>query len=151
LKVKGFRRWLARLFYEAHDKAPGAQAVQDALGVLEGRALHDGPELPVYVRLAEHQCAIYLDLANDQWQAVQITSAGWQVMAEPPVKFRRPRGMLPLPVPEAGGALTTLRSLVNLAGDADWCLLGSWLLAALHPSGPYPVLVVYGEQGSAKS
>jgi hypothetical protein len=27
----------------------------------------------------------------------------------------------------------------------------SWLLAALRPVGPYPVLVIYGEQGSAKS
>ena len=34
LKVRGFRRWLARRFYDEEDKAPGAQAVQDALGVL---------------------------------------------------------------------------------------------------------------------
>lgn len=39
LKVKGFRHWLARQFYEAEGKAPGSQAVQDALGVLEGKAL----------------------------------------------------------------------------------------------------------------
>src|SRR5262245_37615514 len=34
LKVKGFRRWLARLYYNECDKAPGSQAIQDALGVL---------------------------------------------------------------------------------------------------------------------
>jgi hypothetical protein len=151
LKVRGFRRWLARRFYEEEDKAPGAQAVQDALGVLEGQALYDGTELPVYTRLAEHQGAIYLDLANDCWQAVEVTASGWQVVDTPPVKFRRAKGMLPLSVPVAGGSLATLRPFVNLASDEDWRLLVSWLIAALRPVGPYPVLVIYGEQGSAKS
>jgi hypothetical protein len=40
---------------------------------------------------------------------------------------------------------------VNVASDEDWRLLVSWLLAAFRPTGPYPVLVIYGEQGSAKS
>jgi len=151
LKVKGFRRWLARLFYEEQHKAPGSQAVQDALAVLEGKAVHDGPECPVYTRLAEHQGAIYLDIGNAAWQAVEITPRGWQLIDTPPVKFRRAKGMLPLPRPVAGGSLVALRRFVNVGSDADWRLLVSWLLAALRPSGPYPVLVIYGEQGSAKS
>ena len=36
------------------------------LNVLEGQALFDGPELPVYVRLADHAGNIYLDLCNDR-------------------------------------------------------------------------------------
>ena len=44
-----------------------------------------------------------------------------------------------------------MRAFVNLASDADWRLVVSWLLAALRPTGPYPVLVVYSEQGSAKN
>ncbi len=71
--------------------------------------------------------------------------------AEPPVKFRRTRGMLPLPVPVSGGNLADLRPFVNIASDADWILLSAWLVATLRPTGPYPVLVLHGEQGSAKS
>ena len=151
LKTKGFRRWLARLFYEEQHKAPGSQAIQDALGVLEGKALYDGAELPVYTRLAEHNGAIYLDLGNAQWQAVEITVSGWRVIDTPPVKFRRAKGLLSLPVPVVGGSLAALRPFVNLASEDDWRLVVSWLLAALRPVGPYPVLVIYGEQGSAKS
>jgi hypothetical protein len=151
LRVRGFRRWLARLFYEAEDKSPGSQAVQDALGVLEGKALFDGPECAVYTRLAEHNGCIYLDLADEQWQAVEVTTSGWRVVADPPVKFRRARGMLPLPVPVASGDLAALRPFLNIATDADWLLWVSWVVAAFRPSGPYPVLVVHGEQGSAKS
>jgi energy-coupling factor transporter ATP-binding protein EcfA2 len=44
-----------------------------------------------------------------------------------------------------------LRGFVNLEQDRDWLLLVSWLVAALRPTGPYPVLVLQGEQGSGKS
>jgi hypothetical protein len=44
-----------------------------------------------------------------------------------------------------------LRPFVNVADPADWRLLVAWLLGALRPSGPYPVLILHGEQGSAKS
>ena len=30
-------------------------------------------------------------------------------------------------------------------------LLAAWLVAAFRPHGPYPILVLHGEQGSAKS
>ena len=36
LRSKFFRQWLARRFYESEGKAPGGQALQDALNVLEG-------------------------------------------------------------------------------------------------------------------
>jgi hypothetical protein len=153
IKAKGFRRWLARQYHQAHEKAPGSQAVQDALGVLEGKALFDGKEIAVYTRLAEHDGAIYLDLANESWEVTEISSTGWRVVSESPVKFRRARGMLPLPHPVRGGALDDLQAFVNVSTDTDidWILLVEWLIAAYRPTGPYPVLVLHGEQGAAKS
>jgi hypothetical protein len=67
------------------------------------------------------------------------------------VKFRRAKGMLPLPVPEHGGQLAELRPFVNVQTAGEWILLTAWLVAALRPTGPYATLVVHGEQGSAKS
>jgi hypothetical protein len=151
LRSRGFRRWLERRFYTEVGVPAGQQAVQDATGVLEGMAIHDGEEHAVAVRLAEHDGRVYLDLCDDAWQVVEITAEGWRLMADPPVKFRRTRGMQPLPVPVAGGSLDLLRPFVNVANDSDWRLMLSWLLAALRPRGPYPVLLLCGEQGSAKS
>jgi hypothetical protein len=69
----------------------------------------------------------------------------------PPVRFRRPAGMLPLPVPERGGSIEALESLLNLSNQSDFVLVVAWLLAALRPGGPYPLLAISGEQGSAKT
>jgi hypothetical protein len=153
LRTKAFRRWLARRFYVEHDQAPGSQALQDALNVLEGKALHEGPEYPVFTRLAEHEGTIYLDLANDRWEAIEITATGWRIVPDPPVKFRRTRGMLPLPYPLAGGILADLRPFTNVPAEseADWVLFEAWLHQALRPQGPYPALILHGEQGAAKS
>jgi hypothetical protein len=81
----------------------------------------------------------------------EIDADGWRVAADPPVRFLRPRGMLPLPAPEPGGSLAELRDYVNVGDEDGWALLLAWLLYSLRPAGPYPLLVVNGEQGSAKS
>ena len=64
------------------------------------------------------------------------------------MRFRRPAGLLPLPVPEQGGSIEALTTLLNLSDQNDFVLVVSWLLAALRPGGPYPSLAVSGVQGS---
>jgi hypothetical protein len=65
--------------------------------------------------------------------------------------------MQALPPPERGGRLEDLRRFVNLpltAGrdsERAWKLLIAWVLATFRPRGPYPILVLHGEQGSGKS
>lgn len=147
----GFKRWLTRRFFECERKPPGAQALADALGAIEARAQFDGNVRSVAVRVAEHGDAIYLDLADDGWGAVEVTAAGWRIVSDPPVRFRRPRGMLPLPRPVPGGSLLALRRFTNVESKEQWVLLVAWLIAALRPRGPYPVLALNGEHGSAKS
>jgi 5S rRNA maturation endonuclease (ribonuclease M5) len=147
---KGFRLWLRGRFYKTFkNKAPNAQALQDALGVLESRALFDGPELPVHVRVAYTLEAVFVDLGTPTWEVAEITARGWQVVADPPVKFRRPAGLAPLPAPARGGTIAALRPFFNIR-SGDWPLIASWLTACFSP-GPYPILVTQGEQGSSKS
>lgn len=150
IRSKGFRRWLQRLYYVGFGGAASAQSVQDAIGALEGKAIFDGTEHPVFVRIAELDGSIFIDLANPEWQAVEIAERGWRIVTQPPVKFRRPKAMLALPLPIKGGSVNELRKFINVA-DADWPLVLGWLIAALWPRGPYPLLVFSAEQGSGKS
>jgi len=149
VRSKGFRSWLLRRFFQATGKAPSAQAMQDALGVLEAQAHFDGPEHEVYVRVAHLDGKIYIDLANESWEAVEITPQGWRVVDTPPVKFRRPRGLAPMPTPQRGGSLTDLRRFINCRNE-DWPLVVAWICGAFS-SGPYPILILQGEQGAAKT
>ena len=89
-----FRAWLRRCHYKATGNALGAAAIRSTLELLEARALFDSPERTVHVRIAEHGGHIYLDLADDCWRAVEIGPDGWRVIGSPPVRFRRPAGML---------------------------------------------------------
>lgn len=123
----------------------------DALDVLESRARFDGPCCAVHVRLAEHGGKVYVDLGDEAWRAVEIDADGWRVVDVPPVKFWHPRGMLPLPIPERGGSLEALRPFVNAADEEAFTLIVSWLVGAMRPRGPYPILDVEGEQGAGKS
>ena len=151
VKERPFRLWLVRRFFNRTGRAPNAQALQDALGVFECRARFDGPRHQVFVRVGGLDDTIYLDLANERWEAVEIGPFGWRIISDPPVKFRRTRGMEALPCPVTGGSLAELRPFLNLVGDADWYLCIPWLLCTFRPRGPYPVLTIHGEQGSAKS
>jgi hypothetical protein len=151
IRSKGFRRWLARRFFEMTAGAPNGEALSAALNVIEARAHFDGPERSAHMRLAECGGRLYLDLADAEWRAVEIDANGWRIVADPPVRFRRAAGMKPLPAPAAGGSLAELRNFVNVRDDRDFVLMAAWLLAALRPTGPYPALVLSGEQGAGKS
>ena len=151
IRRKNFRRWLERQYYEATQGAPSSEAMQSALSVIEAKAHFDAPERTVHIRVGEHAERQYLDLADETWRAVEMDANGWRVIENPPVRFRRSPGMKPLPVPVSGGSANKLRSFLNVQSDNDFVLVVAWALAALRNRGPYPVLVLSGEQGSAKS
>ncbi len=151
VRTKGFRRWLARQFFEQTGGAPSSEALQSALNVIEAKAHFDGPERPVFIRVGGLDGRLYLDLGDEAWRAVEIDATGWRIIDEPPVRFRRAAGMQPLAVPMPGGSVETLRAFLNVQSDQDFVLVVAWALAVLRNKGPYPALVLSGEQGSAKS
>ena len=62
--------------------------------------------------------------------------------------YRRRHGRL-----AAGTALgiARLRPLVNIPDEREWILFVSWHVGCFRSKGPYPILIVNGEQGSAKT
>jgi hypothetical protein len=151
IRSKRFRAWLRRCYYQATREAASAAEIRSVLDLLEARAQFDGPERTVHIRTAEHAGHIYLDLADEHWRAVDIGPDGWRVIESPLVRFRRPPGLLPLPLPERGGSIEALNSFLNLPSRNDFVLIVAWLMAALRSRGPYPLLAISGEQGSAKT
>lgn len=152
IRSSSFRRWLTRAFFAESGGPPSADAMQSALGVLEAKAEFDGPLQRVWTRVAEGPDGLlYLDLCDDLWRAIEISIEGWRIVGAPPVRFRRAKGMAALPVPVRGRSIDELRKFVNVEAVEDWRLLVATMTAYLRPNGPYPIVAINGEQGSAKS
>lgn len=154
-----FRQWLTREYGKRNEmeidgqkcpSAPSTQALNEAINALGAKAVSGDEHRPT-VRVAGHDGNIYLDLGTPDWSVVEISAEGWHVVSSAPVRFIRPPGMRPLPVPARGGNIKELAPFLNIATASDFVLIVSWLLAALRPTGPYSVLIINGEQGSGKT
>jgi hypothetical protein len=129
-------------------QAPGSQAVRDAVGQLEGIAKFKGGERLAAIRVGGDHNAIWIDLGDASWRAVKVTAEGWGIV--PGSTFIRNGTMEPLPEPVKGGSVNGLRSVVNVQPD-EFVLAVGWLLQALNPIGPYPLIDVCGPSEAGKS
>lgn len=144
------RSELASAYFRSTGKVAPQQALADALLVIEGEAHHqEGDARALHLRVAAHESDLWLDLGDQTGRAVRITSGGWTVDV-PPILFKRTalNGVLPDPV--SGGSLDELWRRLNVT-EADRPLIAAWLVAALHPDMPHPVLHLSGEQGTGKT
>lgn len=146
-----FKRLLRAIWFDAIGEGTSSNAINDATALLDAMAIFKGKTRKVATRLLEKDGFVWLDLANERGEVVEIRHDGWYVRPCPDdIKFERPAGMLPLPNPTRNGKFSDLRSLINVT-EESWSLVAGWLLGTLHPDGPYPILFLNGPQGSAKS
>jgi len=150
-RSKDFRRWLARRFWESEQKAPNPDALNAALNVIEAKARFDGEERRLHNRVAFYENAIWYDLADRDWRAVRVTGDGWEIVAGPPILFRRYSHQRPQPEPVRGGDLHDLLRFVNLRDPLQGLLLQVYVVCCFIPDIPHPVPVLHGSQGSAKT
>jgi len=150
VRSRPFRAWLSARAYDFLGRAPGEGSFLEAVAVLEGEAMR-GPPRDVHVRVAEFNGALHLDLGDNLGRTVEIRTSGWKLRhdAEGPA-FWRPKCQRPLPVPERGGSVSELRAVLNVDDDS-FALAAAWLVAALRPGRPAPLLVLEGPQGTAKT
>ncbi len=146
-----FQHWLAHQYFKQYQQAPTAHSLQTALNTLKGQALYNSTCHTVYTRIAQDKDNIYINLADDLGQSIVVNAQGWEIVQEVPVKFYRSPMMRALPQPVNGGSLQTLWSFVNVPDEQDRKLLLVWLLECFRSNTPFPVLLLQGEQGSAKS
>lgn len=151
IQSRDFRLYLRGALHRETGKGISGRDLADAVALLEAIAVHDGPEHPISLRVGRRGDAIYLDLCDEDWAAVEITAEGWRVVERPPIKFLRTAHMRALPEPERGVSIEHLKGFLNLAGDEEFQLVVAWLLQGLSPEGDYPVLALSGPQGSAKT
>ncbi len=95
---------------------------------------------------------ITLDLADPHGNVLEITPGGHEILPGEHCHFSRTGPMqeiLPPRRPQSRhhrqALLGRLRRLFRPASNRDFHRILAWLHSALHPSGPYPVLVLHGD------
>ena len=151
VRSKGFQRWLRGRFFEETHTAPNSESLQTAINTIEAKAIFKGKKRDVFLRVGTFDGRVYYDLGGDDWQCVEADKAGWRVISKPPVRFRRVAGMKEQPIPKKGGSLDYLKEFLNFGSQDNFVLLSAWLSEGIRGHGPYPVIVLSGEQGSAKT
>ena len=152
IRSRACSTWIAGEYYGKTRGTIGSQALDVVLRTLEARAVTDGKTYETWRRVGRGPDGkIYLDLCDEARRVVEISTTGWKVVDRAPVKMLRSPAMRPLPEPEGGEVIERLRGFVHVANDNDFVLIVSWLVAALRPDLPIPILVINGEQGSGKS
>ena len=146
----GFRDWLTLAAWRDGQTTPSPRETGRVAEILTTWSRLEGSVRPVGLRVGEASGRLYLDLGNESGQAVEIDRDGWRLVDTPPMVFRRPPGMRTLPAPARGGSIKRLRR--HIRTDEDGLLIAiAWLLTALRPKGPYPMLYLLGSHGAAKS
>jgi hypothetical protein len=156
LRTIAGRLWVQGLFYRETGEALSRQDTEQVIDALEATAIHEGPRLPVHVRVADLGDRTYLDLADDAWRVVEVNpklpAPGYQVIPSEraPVRFKRPNGTEALPVPAPGGSLEELKNFIHT--DAPGLALVSvCLVSAMTDRGSAVLLSFMGGQGTSKS
>ena len=143
------RARLAASLHRQTGKVASASALADCITVLDGEASELDPR-PVWLRVGDHGGAVVVDMGTETGQCITIAPRGWTVEADSPVIFRRSELIHPLVEPQRGGTLDAVRELINLP-EEDYRLAIGWVVAAYLTGIPHPILLVQGEQGTAKS
>jgi hypothetical protein len=156
---KSFLNWLRKAYGEKYavksgdgrliKQMPGTAALKKAVEALQSLAITDGPENSAAFRVAGSRKEILIDLGQPDWRVARVTRE--EVVIVPNPGLFRPGGQyaLPMPVNGLGRGIGDLRRLVNVSGEGFVLLVG-YMLAAFG-LGPYPILIISGEEGSAKT
>ncbi|MGY9049728.1 MAG: hypothetical protein ACKVKF_22480, partial [Rhodobacterales bacterium] len=147
-----FKQLLAYKTFRATGKAPAAAKLDDLQRQMIGQARFEGAMRSVHTRIGQNGDAIVLDLGGTDGARVTVKADGWRIDHAKEPRFVRSPSAAALPAPQpATGDIALLKRFVNAGSEADFQLMVAWLLGCLRPEGPYPLLILSGEQGSAKS
>jgi len=111
------------------------------------------PTKNTFLRIAEYEGVVYYDLGTQKWETVKITKDGWEIANEAPVIFKRFPHMQPqvMPIKAPVESVKKILPFINVHIEELQILILVWLVSLFIPDISYPVLVLQGDHGSAKT
>lgn len=129
---------------------PQLSTLKQAIEILELEAF-GSPKKNLDNRRATVGDETFIDLGDEHWRMVRISRQGWEAVPQQEPRFFRPQHVQALPEPASGGNLDDLSNFVPTETKEEKLLLNAWLLGGLYAAVPNPILLLTGQQGSAKT
>jgi len=155
LKSSRFKNWLARLAYKEGSLVVDTQTIKDVTGILTAKALFEGEQKSLALRVATIKDSgnWYYDLTNSKWEFVEITNREWNIVSDGLIIFHR-YSQLPQAYPSKeypSDIFDKFMDILNISGNENRLLLKVYIISMFIPEIPKVILMLHGEQGSAKT
>jgi hypothetical protein len=150
-----FKLYLTKLYFEETNSAPSSDAMNQALKVLEMKAMFSGEQRKLHRRMTEHEGDYYYDMVDQHWQAVKISKQGCTIEQHPPILFTRNKNMKEQVLPDLDTEGKELLRLVQkhfrFKKESDLILFTVFLATCFVAEIAHVILVLFGEKGASKS
>lgn len=147
-----YQMLLRKRFYDEVGKALSKDNINQAIGVLEAKALYDGDELEVHKRCAEVDGVTYYDLCDKKSTIIKIDKTGWKVDDDKQILFIKKSNMSEQVMPvHYDDLLGLLNKYFRFKDEEDRILHAVSLVTRFISDIPHPVEVIHGEKGASKT
>ena len=160
LQSRRFRNWLCKRYYDTTGELLNAEDLSGVLNILKAIAEFGGNIRELHLRVShsnetDDADAIYYDLTNSNWETIKVTvENGWTIEKSSPLIFRRYTNQQAQVYPTRdypADIFDQFMNLLNIRDEHNRLLLKCYIIGLFIPEVPKPILMLHGEQGSAKS
>jgi len=145
-----FAKILRQRYYNATGKAPAGEPLKTAITTLESNVWGNGDVRTLHNRVARQDGSMVYDLTNTNYEAVEITSQGWGLLAPGHTLFRRYTHQTPQAMPVRGGDPMRMFEFVNVR-ESNRLLTMVYLISCFVPGIAHVIPIITGEHGAAKT
>ena len=159
LQSKRFRNWLCKTYYDKTGELINTENLSGVLNILKANAEFGGERRELHLRVSDGNQigdfdTIYYDLTNSNWETIKVTENGWTIEKSSPLVFRRFTNQQAQVYPlrdYPADIFSQFMNLLNIKDEENGLLLKCYIIGLFIPEIPKPILMLHGEQGSAKS
>lgn len=148
-----FREWIRYHLYTEYGKTIGPDSLNNIIDTMCAKTRYSAQKVNTNIRVGLDKNTYYYDLGNEKGNYVQITSKGFDIVDNAPIYFMNSDASLGqcLPICNIDITIMQLKKYINIKSMSDFYLLVVHIISCFIPEIPHHILILLGNQGSAKS